>query len=374
MTVLVTSFSLLLWNCEKNEITETSTKSIVTHISFKEFIQTTGIKENSSLLKVSKNTKEKLTLLKEDIIKIDRENYSSYTFKVLTNTPNSHFFYNYVVLINTQGIILSSNLFEYQPSKKWLLNTQKPFTGKVKLITGVDSNLLSRGGLCVTGVRSFWLCSFNNTGPQHAPGQCNASSTEYIVEYEIGPCSAEGDGNGAAEVSDSSSGPGGGGSSGGGSIIPVDTSISLPTIPPDENGKCPDGYIKDLTTNECIKIEEEDDKIINNLTGKEKCIYDKLKSLNLFKSTIQKFENSESYNLTISLGNDCGSPSDDGCTDGSDINNGNVKITLQISASGQPLNFASALLHEGIHAELFKYVNENQKGIDPNNRQKLLYW
>ena len=91
MAVLVTCFSLLLWNCEKNEITEAPTKSIVTHISFKEFIQTTGIKENSSLLKVSKNTKEKLTLLKEDIVKIDRENYSSYTFKVLTNTPNSHF-------------------------------------------------------------------------------------------------------------------------------------------------------------------------------------------------------------------------------------------------------------------------------------------
>jgi len=28
--------------------------------------------------------------------------------------------------------------------------------------------------------------------------------------------------------------------------------------------------------------------------------------------------------------------------------------------------FAATLLHEGIHAEIYKYVDEHKKGIDPN--------
>ncbi|MGG8498170.1 hypothetical protein ACQY1Q_17350, partial [Tenacibaculum sp. TC6] len=268
----------------------------------------------------------------------------------------------YVVLINTQGIILSSNLFEYQPSKKWLLNTQKPFTGNVKLIMGVDSNLLSRGGLCVTGVRSFWLCSFNKTGPQHAPGQCNASSTEYIVEYEIGPCSAEGDGNGAAEVSDSSSGPGGGGSSGGGSTIPVDTSISLPPIRPDEEGKCPDGYIKDLATNECIKIEEEDDKIINNLTGKAKCVYDKLLASgisnfhNMITDLFIEFgdNNIGGRDLTFEMSSDL--PDNIGGKTQID-NDGNYRILINENLNNKysSIEIAGIITHEIAHAFLAKH-------------------
>jgi len=115
-----------------------------------------------------------------------------------------------------------------------------------------------------------------------------------------------------------------------------------------------------------------EDQIINNLTEKEKCVYDKLTKLNLFISTIKKFEKNSKYNLIIKRGN-CKN-TDTGCTDGGDISNGNITITMEEGVNGRPLDFASDLLHEGIHAEIFKFVDEHRKGIDPNNRENLMYY
>lgn len=141
------------------------------------------------------------------------------------------------------------------------------------------------------------------------------------------------------------------------------------TFDEDEVLPCPIGWEK--IGNTCVKIVE-DDQIINNLTEKEKCVYDKLKALNLFTATIKKFENNSSYNLIIKRGN-CEN-TDTGCTDGGDISNGNITITMEEGVNGRPLDFASDLLHEGIHAEIFKYVDEHKKGIDPNNRENLMYY
>ena len=35
------------------------------------------------------------------------------------------------------------------------------------------------------------------------------------------------------------------------------------------------------------------------------------------------------------------------------------------------IGFSATLLHEGIHAEVYKYVDERKKGIDPNNRKEV---
>ena len=47
-----------------------------------------------------------------------------------------------------------------------------------------------------------------------------------------------------------------------------------------------------------------EDRIINSLTGKAKCVYDKLKTTNgnLFKKTIAKFIDDPEYNLILSIG------------------------------------------------------------------------
>lgn len=135
----------------------------------------------------------------------------------------------------------------------------------------------------------------------------------------------------------------------------------------DKNSDCGNGFKVDINGN-CV---EDVPQVFNELTGKDKCIYEKLKNLNLFKSTIKKFENSSNYDLTIKKG-DCNN-TNTACTDGSDINNGNITITMEIVSGTLPLEYAATILHEGIHAELFKYVNEHQNGIDPNNRENLLY-
>ncbi len=114
--------------------------------------------------------------------------------------------------------------------------------------------------------------------------------------------------------------------------------------------------------------------IVNRLEGKEECVYDKLIDLALFKSTIEKFEESEDMNLHIMYGNCSGSygSSADACTDGGLVANGLVFIKIQ-NRGMHPLEIAATLLHEGIHAEMYKYVNEHETGVDPNDRERLLY-
>lgn len=129
--------------------------------------------------------------------------------------------------------------------------------------------------------------------------------------------------------------------------------------------------LRNTELNSLLEDVEVEDGIINQLTGKDKCVYNKLKSLNLFKSTIKKFEDSDSYNLIIKY-DDC-SNTNEACTDAEDIENGNISINIEARTGSKPLEFAAILLHEGIHAELFKYVDEHNQGLDPNERDNLLY-
>lgn len=114
-------------------------------------------------------------------------------------------------------------------------------------------------------------------------------------------------------------------------------------------------------------------ELINNLTGNAKCVFEKLKELELYKQTINKFENSPNYHLTLSNGVGCNSSTDEACTDASDIQNGRLKINIQNEGRGT-LDLAAVILHEGIHAEIYRYVDQYKKGLDPNNRANLLYW
>lgn len=135
-----------------------------------------------------------------------------------------------------------------------------------------------------------------------------------------------------------------------------------------ENTECAEGYTYD-EEGKCRL----DEQIVNNLTGNEKCVYEKLKELDLFKSTIKKFGNGSNYNLILNSWTNgaCNSGIDDGCTDASDLINGNITIYIQNPGRGT-LDTAALILHEGIHAEIYKYVDEHNSGIDPNNRANLL--
>jgi uncharacterized protein YkuJ len=128
-----------------------------------------------------------------------------------------------------------------------------------------------------------------------------------------------------------------------------------------------------LYVNNVKQLAEDEEQIINLLPEKGKCVFNKLQSLNLFKATIKKFENSESYDLILQSGNNCENASAEACTDASDLENGNITINFQ-SLGNNNLGLAASILHEGIHAEIYKYVDEHKKGIDPNNRPNVLYY
>ncbi|MBW8245243.1 hypothetical protein K1F50_20745 [Muricauda oceani] len=128
-----------------------------------------------------------------------------------------------------------------------------------------------------------------------------------------------------------------------------------------KNADCPE-------ENTLLPINEEDEKIINNLTGKAKCVYDKLKSSNgnLFNETIGAFIDDPEYNLTLKTGNCI--TTNDACTNPGDLNN--IVITLE-DVNQSPIGIAALILHEAIHAELYRYVSRFKSGEDPNNRARL---
>ncbi|MDE1208442.1 hypothetical protein [Tenacibaculum larymnensis] len=109
-------------------------------------------------------------------------------------------------------------------------------------------------------------------------------------------------------------------------------------------------------------------RIINELIGTAKCIFKKLKALDLYNGTIKQFENS-AYDLIITYG---ACNSGEACTNDDFIDLGIIEIKVS-GLNNTHLGFAAALLHEGIHAELYKYVHERNKGIDVNDRSNLMY-
>ncbi len=114
-----------------------------------------------------------------------------------------------------------------------------------------------------------------------------------------------------------------------------------------------------------------EDRIFNFLEGKALCVYNKLKNLNLFKSTINQFEQGNDYNLHLIEDYTKCRVTDEACTNASDFKNGNITIYFRGTGNNN-LEFASTILHEGIHAEIFRYVDRYKKGLDPIKKKELL--
>ncbi|MFV0541241.1 MAG: hypothetical protein ACK5MZ_08400 [Aestuariibaculum sp.] len=119
-----------------------------------------------------------------------------------------------------------------------------------------------------------------------------------------------------------------------------------------------------------------DDKIDDSqLTGKEKCAYEILKNTNgnLFNKTIGLFGiPGAKYNLIFEYGK-CDAGGSVMCTDPKDLKNNNLTIIIA-QTENTVLETVASILHEGIHAEIFRYVKENGGNADPNNRINLYNW
>ncbi|TXD47829.1 MULTISPECIES: M23 family metallopeptidase [unclassified Polaribacter] len=265
--ILLFGVTIVLWNCTKeNEIhqQEVQQKNTASRISFKQFESKVSpnnlynkllplFKTENSYSRRSIDSSN-ASILTDDIVRMELENYSTYTFKIETQTEENQF-YNLVLFVNSSKEIYDSKILKYTSSQQWIHNQSEHFTGTVNIsnneIFNVNNLLQSRSsGNCVTGVHTSWECSFGNP---HAPGTCNGTSFEFTLALEYGECSGGDEGN-IDIPSGGSTGFGGGPSSGdGGDNV-------IPTVPL-EDPRCPPGSGKIKIGEVCVckegKVEDE---------------------------------------------------------------------------------------------------------------------
>ncbi|RKE97950.1 hypothetical protein [Ichthyenterobacterium magnum] len=137
---------------------------------------------------------DSITLLTDEILLIQKNDISYYTFKIVAPSEHNEF-YNLVVHVNNQQQIIKSEIYEYTPDDDWLIETSQPYSGFVKVI---DNDFISLDDLfsaramqqCLTGASGEWEC---NLGNNHAPGEGQScTSWDFIITLEYGRCPDQG--------------------------------------------------------------------------------------------------------------------------------------------------------------------------------------
>jgi hypothetical protein len=119
-----------------------------------------------------------------------------------------------------------------------------------------------------------------------------------------------------------------------------------------------------------------DDRVIFDssfIDAKSQCIYEMLKDSNsdLFKNTIENFIDNPKYHIKFTIGENGQGARAITNTDNLETT-GVIEIRISPSAdSGNPLDLADDILHEGIHAEIYRYVNSYQANEDPNDKPRI---
>ena len=116
-------------------------------------------------------------------------------------------------------------------------------------------------------------------------------------------------------------------------------------------------YDSSLKTNPCVK------GVVQKLVNLDD---------NLLKSTIGKFVDDPNFDLRIKIGN-CRT-TDEACTDGTKVNQtGEIIITVE-NTNQSNVGVAALLIHEGIHAELYRYISQYRHGVNPNDKREVFRW
>lgn len=398
--ILCFAMALIQTSCEKNDNSidnELQQEKKISRISFSDFnIIVTHNRQYQDLEKhfdISKSSNKNLknridanddiTVLTDEILVIQKNDISYYTFKIVAPSENNEF-YNLVVHVNNQQQIIKSELYEYIPNSDWLQDINQPYTGQIKVldndIISFDDLFSARGsGRCLTGASGHWEC---NLGNNHAPGEgVSCTSWEYVIDLQYGPCPDEPVDYIIAEPPS----PGTGGGSGGSTPDPNSTP-TIPTTP----CKQIDGTATQaigITDGDGSCYDEDDFQIINELTGKALCVYNKLKSSSTgFKNSIKKFEPEFPVaHLKFDMG-------DIGVSRGRTIapnsnptspNSPDFVITVRLNnndtnsgvAKRPNLLIAKTIAHEVIHAEMYRKllsVLDNGGSFDGVTRQDVL--
>lgn len=267
-------------SCEKDSVPttdETGKESIVKKISLQELnLKLGGISQYKTLTSLfEENRKGNKTeqksldasdlawIMTDEIVMIEREDATFYTFRIGTQTEQNEF-YNFVLGINYDNTLRSMRILEYIPSDSWLEDTSAPFVGEVKSQDNIFSEeditnaiAAKSAGQCITGVSGNWECNLGNEGHYDGHPSCNAgTSWNYVVTVHYGACPPElttgDDGNDNTAGQPINTG-GTGGS--GGNVNPnsnFDDDDCVPTI---EN-PCPDD-----TTTILPPVQNDDDEI-----------------------------------------------------------------------------------------------------------------
>ena len=246
--ILTFGISLLLTNCNKNDDIppqEIQQERTITEISFEDFKSNTNLNNqfqslNKTFNEVKLSSKNNLnqksssdfedaTILTDNIIKIKKDGFTTYTFTILTQTENDEF-YNLVLYVNDNQEIYKSHILQYTPSQKWLADTSKHFSGNVKIIHNdafnvgnllqAKSSLSAKSNLlddCIDSVTISYECSNGREGHQESPRSSGCYAQDFYVYITINsyPCSGgSGDDGGGFDPYDgggtSTSGGGGG--------------------------------------------------------------------------------------------------------------------------------------------------------------------
>ncbi len=282
IAILCFVMALIQTSCEKNDNlseSEIQQEKKISRVSFSDFnTNVTHNRQYEDLEKhfdISKSSNQNLQnridadddiiVLTDGILVIQKNDISYYTFKIVTPSENNEF-YNLVVHVNNQQQIIKSELYEYIPDNDWLQDINQPYTGLIKVldndIISLDNLFSARGsGICLTGASGEWECSFGNN---HAPGECNGSSFEYVITLEYSSCPQEPVDYIIAEAPDQ----GGSGGGGGGSTPNQNPTPTIPTTPCEQN----DGIATQTIgitdgSGDCLDMDA-----LNNIQTIENCI------------------------------------------------------------------------------------------------------
>ncbi|WP_062056223.1 hypothetical protein [Aquimarina longa] len=127
------------------------------------------------------------------------------------------------------------------------------------------------------------------------------------------------------------------------------------------------------------KVDFDDEVILDRsfVNNKGKCVFDYIKQTNgsLFRNTIRNFIDNKEYDLKMIVEplNDANELST-AITSDDQINQGIIKIKFnsKIVNTIDPLEWAATILHEGIHAEIYRFVHKNDPTVKPRERARVL--
>uniref|UniRef100_UPI0040499AC3 hypothetical protein n=1 Tax=Gelidibacter sp. TaxID=2018083 RepID=UPI0040499AC3 len=241
--ILLFGILIVLASCQKDDVilpTETYSEPRVKKISLADFTNKTQGSKNyknlCTLFDINKNKTQNADynrisetdaawIITDEIMMIEREDKTFYTFRIGTDIVSDSF-YNLLVVGDAMGEIESTKIFEYVPSDAWLQDTSQPFTGQMKMqendifsLEEVDGILFSRGsGLCQTGTRGTWECNY---GEGHAPNEGTLCTEWYytisVIYGQCPPVFTNTDTDEGVPVGPGSGGGGGGSGPGSGS-------------------------------------------------------------------------------------------------------------------------------------------------------------